>query len=398
MDLFNVIGSFFQVPEARAQNVSIYYSPKESFKGQTLKRKLSKSDIGSPSNFKHITHVGWDSGTNVDTWSDGDLKRLFNLAGIKEEHLRDKEISRKIFAVIEKKGGMEAVRKESHRMKLVETPSPRYRLRSWSSTGLTPSKTSNSPAINSSKAPKIPLAKLPPSFSSYYSVKGVPATPPSCCLRSVNPLTSPSPVLKYSTPVLSSTQENRDSDSIISTIKKKKDGMKHPPLPPRPPTLSANCSTVVPLPPLSKSAPKLSFKGSSFCQCQFPASCQHHNLELNGPPLPPPLPPFFNKASNGSMGCLHSVSCPADVPSNVQLKEMSQNETVDEEVKEQHKDPSLFLEQIKRGIQLKTVSQTKKKPHNPNATIVSALMDVIQKRHKALHSSDDEAEDDEWED
>ncbi|MED6266002.1 hypothetical protein ILYODFUR_021241 [Ilyodon furcidens] len=35
-------------------------------KSKSKKKKLTKADIGTPSNFKHIGHVGWDPNTGFD--------------------------------------------------------------------------------------------------------------------------------------------------------------------------------------------------------------------------------------------------------------------------------------------------------------------------------------------
>lgn len=58
-----------------------------------------------------------------------------------------------------------------------------------------------------------------------------------------------------------------------------------------------------------------------------------------------------------------------------------------------------LLDQIRQGIQLKTVSDLPESgPPAPTAGIVGALMEVMQKRSKAIHSSDEDEDDDEDED
>ncbi|KAJ8265922.1 hypothetical protein COCON_G00150210 [Conger conger] len=75
--------------------------------------KLTKADIGAPSDFKHITHVGWDPNTGFDTNNlDPDLKKLFSSAGISEDQLTDAETSKLIYDFIENSGGLEAVKQE----------------------------------------------------------------------------------------------------------------------------------------------------------------------------------------------------------------------------------------------------------------------------------------------
>ncbi|KAK5896136.1 hypothetical protein CgunFtcFv8_009769, partial [Champsocephalus gunnari] len=40
--------------------------PKREKKGKSKKKRLTKADIGTPSNFQHIGHVGWDPNTGFD--------------------------------------------------------------------------------------------------------------------------------------------------------------------------------------------------------------------------------------------------------------------------------------------------------------------------------------------
>ncbi|KAJ3612603.1 hypothetical protein NHX12_020871 [Muraenolepis orangiensis] len=67
-------------------------------------KKVTKADIDTPSNFQHNT--GFDLKNQ-----DPELKHLFDMCGISEAQLKDKETSK----VIEKKGGVEAVKNELRR-------------------------------------------------------------------------------------------------------------------------------------------------------------------------------------------------------------------------------------------------------------------------------------------
>lgn len=60
-----------------------------------------------------------------------------------------------------------------------------------------------------------------------------------------------------------------------------------------------------------------------------------------------------------------------------------------------------LLDQIRQGIQLKSVSDGQESaPPTPAPTsgIVGALMEVMQKRSKAIHSSDEDEDEDDEED
>uniref|UniRef100_A0A8C8RLE1 Actin nucleation-promoting factor WAS n=1 Tax=Pelusios castaneus TaxID=367368 RepID=A0A8C8RLE1_9SAUR len=92
------------------------------------KKKISKADIGAPSGFKHVTHVGWDPNTGFDVNNlDPDLKTLFSRAGISEAQLTDAETSKIIYDFIEGQGGLEAVKEELRRQDPAPPPPPPIR-------------------------------------------------------------------------------------------------------------------------------------------------------------------------------------------------------------------------------------------------------------------------------
>ncbi|TRY93477.1 hypothetical protein DNTS_011695 [Danionella cerebrum] len=82
-------------------------------KGRKKGLKITKADIGAPSGFKHVTHIGWDPNSGFDTNNlDPDLKKLFSIAGISDAELEDKETSKMIYNLIEQSGGLDAVKEE----------------------------------------------------------------------------------------------------------------------------------------------------------------------------------------------------------------------------------------------------------------------------------------------
>ncbi|XDV25294.1 hypothetical protein PO909_029234 [Leuciscus waleckii] len=87
------------------------------------KKKISKADIGTPYNFQHIGHVGWDPNIGLDLNNlDPELKQLFDMCGISEDQLKDKETSKVIYDFVEKKGGVEAVKNELRQEKRRDPP------------------------------------------------------------------------------------------------------------------------------------------------------------------------------------------------------------------------------------------------------------------------------------
>nr|XP_032822581.1 neural Wiskott-Aldrich syndrome protein-like isoform X1 [Petromyzon marinus] len=94
------------IPSGKSNNNSSSSSSKK-------KKKFCKADIGMPSNFQHVGHVGWDPNAGFDTnVMDPQLKKLFDSAGISESQLKDKETSKIIFDFIESHGGLEGVKTE----------------------------------------------------------------------------------------------------------------------------------------------------------------------------------------------------------------------------------------------------------------------------------------------
>ncbi|CAK9290740.1 unnamed protein product [Gordionus sp. m RMFG-2023] len=72
--------------------------------------RLRKTDIGQPTNFQHIQHVGWDPNKGLETEKlDPVLKDLFYKAGVTEKDLQDKETAEFIYDFIDRQGGVEAI-------------------------------------------------------------------------------------------------------------------------------------------------------------------------------------------------------------------------------------------------------------------------------------------------
>ncbi|NWH51335.1 WASP protein, partial [Fregata magnificens] len=95
------------------------------------RKKISKADIGAPSGFKHVGHIGWDPNNGFDVAAlDPALRALFARAGISEAQLADAETSRLIHDFIQGQGGLQAVREEMRRQ---GEPPPHL----WAPTGTT---------------------------------------------------------------------------------------------------------------------------------------------------------------------------------------------------------------------------------------------------------------------
>ncbi|XP_014662305.1 PREDICTED: neural Wiskott-Aldrich syndrome protein-like [Priapulus caudatus] len=78
------------------------------------RQKLTKADIGLPSDFQHVAHVGWDPNKGFDMNNlDPNLKTLFEKVGISENDLQDTATRSFIYDFIAKQGGLEAVKREA---------------------------------------------------------------------------------------------------------------------------------------------------------------------------------------------------------------------------------------------------------------------------------------------
>ncbi|KAL4659400.1 neural Wiskott-Aldrich syndrome protein-like [Arapaima gigas] len=320
-----------EIQSRHHNNVSHSNLSKEKKKNTKGKRKkLTKADIGTPSNFQHIGHVGWDPNTGFDLNNlDPDLKKLFDLCGISEAQLKDKETSKVIYDFIEKKGGVEAVKNELRR----QAPPP------------PPSRGGPPPPPPHTSGPPPP----PPSRG-----RGIPPPPPH--LRAPTAAPPPPPPSR---------------PGIGAPPPPPSRG----PLPPPPPPSHASIAPAAPPPPP-------------------PSLGAGYGVPPPPPPPPPPpsglLPPpdMDDGESQGGRGALLE-----QIRGGAQLKKVEQN----------NKPASgtgrgALLDQIRQGIQLKNVSETPEPAPPtpaPSAGIVGALMEVMQKRSKAIHSSDEDDDDDE---
>jgi neural Wiskott-Aldrich syndrome protein len=76
-------------------------------------KKLTKADIGTPSNFKHVTHVGWNAKSGFDlSGEDEALRPFLAKAGVSEKELKNRETREFIYDFIQSNKVTEAVQKE----------------------------------------------------------------------------------------------------------------------------------------------------------------------------------------------------------------------------------------------------------------------------------------------
>ncbi|ESO83677.1 hypothetical protein LOTGIDRAFT_169157 [Lottia gigantea] len=91
---------------------------KSKSKKEKKKGKLTKDDIGTPTNFKHLSHVGWDPNKGFDMNNlEPDMHNLFQSVGINSDV--DEDTVEFIYDFLEKHGGIDAVKKE-----IAQRPAP----------------------------------------------------------------------------------------------------------------------------------------------------------------------------------------------------------------------------------------------------------------------------------
>ncbi|CAL8386424.1 unnamed protein product [Gadus morhua 'NCC'] len=331
---------------SQVNNIVLSSFPKKEKKVKGGKKKrLTKADIGTPSNFQHIGHVGWDPNTGFDLNNlDPELKHLFDMCGISEAQLKDKETSKVIYEFIEKKGGVEAVKNELRRQ--APPPPP--------SRGGPPPPP---PPHHGSAPPPPPPARgrgaPPPPPPSRAPTSAPPPPPPS----RGGPPPPPPPPSRVSLP------------------------------PPPPPSHACMPPAPPPPPPISSSA-----GGGGGAPAPPPPPPPP-------PGPPPPAPPPMSESVDSGDGEGGGKSALLN-----QIREGRQLKKVDSQKERpvsSNTGRDSLLEQIRQGIQLKAKVEGEGPAPNaaaPSAGIVGALMEVMQKRSKAIHSSDEDDDDDEDED
>ncbi|XP_026222998.1 wiskott-Aldrich syndrome protein isoform X2 [Anabas testudineus] len=334
-------------------------SSKEKKKDKKSKKKgpkLSKADIGAPSGFKHVSHVGWDP-NNIDP----DLVKLLSQAGISEAELRDENTSQLIYNIIEQSGGMEAVKREANRSAGGPPPPPPGRQ------GPLPPLPGSSPSAPTPPPPRGRSGPLPPIPGP--SQRGPPPSQPAPVRGGVPPPPPPSsrggppppPPPAHSAP---SPQHPMSSQGL-----------------PPPPPPSSQRSMGFPPPPIPSTPSRGGGGGAA-----------------PPPPPPPPPPPQTPISSDFPPPPPAFASGPPPTPAPASSGGGGGDGR------------GALLDQIRLGKKLRNVIENPDPPPPASPAsgegIVGALMMAMNKRSKVIHSSDEseeeggdeDDEDDEWDD
>ncbi|XP_030573966.1 neural Wiskott-Aldrich syndrome protein [Drosophila novamexicana] len=93
--------------------------------GKDKKRKVTKADISQPTNFVHISHVGWDANKGFDLTgneSDEMLTKFFAKAGVSESQLNDRDTRAFIYDFIQSNNVLASVKQEEIESPTEPTP------------------------------------------------------------------------------------------------------------------------------------------------------------------------------------------------------------------------------------------------------------------------------------
>lgn len=89
------------------------------------KTRLRKEDIGMPSNFKHLTHVGWSPTSGFDLSGEEEtLKPFLEKAGVRDQHLKDRETREFIYDFIQNHKVLDTMKSEQSGNRKQKPPAP----------------------------------------------------------------------------------------------------------------------------------------------------------------------------------------------------------------------------------------------------------------------------------
>uniref|UniRef100_A0A1A9ZUP9 WH1 domain-containing protein n=1 Tax=Glossina pallidipes TaxID=7398 RepID=A0A1A9ZUP9_GLOPL len=330
------------------------FSSSSSSNSKDKKRKVTKADISQPTNFMHISHVGWDANKGFDlagNENDQVLSHFFAKAGVSENELKDRDTRAFIYDFIQSNNVLGTVKSEQVDKPVkataptVPAPPPVPSRQQHSVVNGTAAVTSQ----RSAPPPPPPPARQPP--------PPVPTTVPGLSRAPVPP-TRPPPISSMSTP-----PPPVPTQATIPA----------PPVPPPPPPTSA----VIPPPP----------------------------------PPPPPVEIPIITTSQAPPETKIASSLPAvtetrnelleSIRKGVQLKKVDTS-ALSTGSGDSHSD---LMSEIRMGIELKPTEKRELRDSDEFSgtdALASALRRALQERGRVMQSSDDESSssgnDDDWDD
>lgn len=339
------------------------YSPKES-KNQK-KKKFTKEDIGMPTNFKHVHHIGWNSQTHnfeANKDIDSNMMAFLQSAGVTQAQLQDRNTVKFIYDFLEQNGGRE--------LAIAEVANPP------------------------------PLPPIPPVTSMNYNNSHQPRSNGTSSHKNQGYVPQPPPPLQppvQSPPPLSNMARQKPMAPTIPPAPIMSAVASPPPPPPPPIMTNSQVPSSVPPPPPPPPPPP-AFVGG------------------NGAPPPPP-PPMPKVSSPASASTQQPKSAPSNdhsalmesirnFGSNLNHVEPNDHSSINSSSNALMNERDQLLNQIRTGVNLKKVETNMNKPElkTPSGGLAGALARALQERNRALNQtdesddSDSNCSDDEWED
>ncbi|XP_054012510.1 actin nucleation-promoting factor WASL [Hylaeus anthracinus] len=345
-----------------ASSSSMYKSKKK--KREKAKRKLTKDDIGPPSNFRHVSHLGWnDSGFEYEP-EDPHLKIFLDKVGVSEHQFSNQETRNFIYDFIEKNGGMNAIRED------ISSSIPK------SSAQQQPQQ--QAPPVAPQRQeypPPVPARTIP------HQSRSAPPLPPN---RFNAPSTPPS--APANAPRVHKSLPLRPPPPSLTTAPSLPPPPPPPPPAPAPPSRTNSMAPVPPPPPL----PNLVNTDEGTLNTSATNNNNNNNNTSNN-----------NNEENVDPRSMLMES----IRSGTTLKKVDKSEIKQKEPPVQGDSRNALLEQIRQGVELRPVSNEAKPKTTPvfQGGLASALSRALAERSSAIHSESDKStsetsDDDEWDD
>ncbi|XP_076286940.1 uncharacterized protein LOC143212235 [Lasioglossum baleicum] len=353
----------------RSASSSSMYKPKKKKRDKT-KRRLTKDDIGPPSNFRHLTHLQFSSNNKIVDPVDPHLKMFLDKVGVSEDQFSNQETRKFIYDFIEQNGGMSAIRED------VSTP--------------------NVHQLQQQQQQQHQHQQPPPLVAPHRQ-----EFPPPVPARIVSHQTKSAPSLPPSRIHAPSTPPSAPSNAPP---------VHRVPVRPPPPSITTAPSLPPPPPPPPPA----------------PVPPSRTNSSAPVPPPPPPLPNLVNteeetvntsatnnKNNNNNTNSNNNNEENAD-PRSMLMESIRSGTTLRKVEKTESKPPppppdtrNALLEQIRQGVELRPVANEVKSQKNPpmfqGSGLASALSRALAERSSAIHSESDDStsetsDEDEWDD
>ncbi|XP_052779380.1 actin nucleation-promoting factor WASL-like [Mya arenaria] len=348
----------------KATNTAKDSGKKKKDKG---KKKLTKEDISTPTDFRHVSHVGWDPNTGLDMQKlDPEMKSLFEQIGLEQSNV-DEETIDFIYDFVEKHGGLDAVKQDLAARKPPPAPP----------TGAPPPP----PTANWAPAPPPHGGSHPPPPPTRTHGAPPPTLPQRNAAPPPPPTTRPGPPPPGPPGMRPPPPPNRGGPP---------QGMRHPPGGPPPPP-NRHAQGAPPPPPMGGGGPPPPPPPAAPAAPPPPP--------MGGAPPPPgggPPPPSMNPGRAGLL---------SQIQQGTNLKKM--DGTRGGEVSGHTGDArGNLLDSIKKGTTLKRVEDSgpSQSAPEPQGGIVGALAAALAQRKNVIQDSDDDDDseevddDDEWDD